>query len=516
MSDIETFIKSVPEFKESRLSSLYSNFEKNKILNPEGYEANIYAWQTLLLKLITSSKFPDSDISFVTLTASHTSGGGFSLVSFLSISKYGAPQNLGPIINELVVHRKVFIPYSLFINGDDDSEWGSIINPKQNLIIDYLSPGSWIKWGVNSIFSKQYSVIDAKTGNLKHDRFIAWEQLTKLGDQYLEIIRKEISKQGTYSSKLFNNHTLYQFLQKKLQHELKKIDFEIFLKYWSLYKSACMIRHSATTTTTTTTTTTENDTIYIKFDNSEITNDDIGIINIQQSLNNLQNRNEYLQTKLNEIDYKSILSSSSLLPNQLKHNDQQVQQQQQQRKLRLKNLIKRKKTLTKSLMNSLNLYDELNNILVKINDSDLNYQIYHQLLISSKILQNMNNKVNLNDIDDLKIDIDEQIAKENEINNALTNNYANNNNDDEEEEEEEEELEKEELENELYKEINEEISKKQSESQQLNNETKKEVTANDDDNDDNNKLIDKLNQLKVNDTVTPQSTKEKQAEPIVT
>ena len=84
-------------------------------------------------------------------------------------------------------------------------------------------------------------------------------------------------------------------------------------------------------------------------------------------------------------------------------------------------------------MNSLNLYDELNNILVKINDSDLNYQIYHQLLISSKILQNMNNKVNLNDIDDLKIDIDEQIAKENEINNALTNNYANNNNDDEEE-----------------------------------------------------------------------------------
>ena len=83
-------------------------------------------------------------------------------------------------------------------------------------------------------------------------------------------------------------------------------------------------------------------------------------------------------------------------------------------------------------MNSLNLYDELNNILVKINDSDLNYQIYHQLLISSKILQNMNNKVNLNDIDDLKIDIDEQIAKENEINNALTNNYANNNNDEEE------------------------------------------------------------------------------------
>lgn len=152
MSDIETFIKSVPEFKESRLSSLYSNFEKNKILNPEGYEANIYAWQTLLLKLITSSKFPDSDISFVTLTASHTSGGGFSLVSFLSISKYGAPQNLGPIINELVVHRKVFIPYSLFINGDDDSEWGSIINPKQNLIIDYLSPGSWIKWGLIQFF----------------------------------------------------------------------------------------------------------------------------------------------------------------------------------------------------------------------------------------------------------------------------------------------------------------------------------------------------------------------------
>lgn len=500
MSDIETFIKSIPEFKESRLASLYSNFEKNKILNPEGYEANIYAWQTLLLKLITSSKFPDSDISFVTNTANRTlggsssSGGGgggdeFNLSSFLSISKYGLPQNLGPIINELVVHRKVFIPYSLFINGENDSEW---VN-KGTLIIDYISPKSWIKWGINSIFSKQYSVIDPKTGNLKHDRFIAWEQLTKLSNQYLEIIRKEISKQGTYSSKLFNNHTLYQFLKTKSinnnnnnnnsGHELKKIDFEILLKYWSIYKSVCTIRQPTTISG-------NDDTIYIKFDNNlEITDDDIGIINIQQNLINLQNRNDYLQMKLNEIDYKSTLLT---LP-------------KSEWKFRLKKLMNRKMVLTKSLMNSLNLYDELNNILVKINDSDLNYQMYHQLLISSKILQNMNNKVNLNDIDDLKIDIDEQIAKENEINHALTNDYKQN---DEQEEVEDEELEKE-L-NDLYKEINGETSNDETEYQQLENATKGEENV---DNVDD-KLLDKLTQLKVSESTIREPTKEKQTEPL--
>ena len=65
--DFEKFIRTVPDFKQSRLSSLYSNFEHNKTLNQIGYEANINAWKSLLIKLTTSkSILPKSIISLDT------------------------------------------------------------------------------------------------------------------------------------------------------------------------------------------------------------------------------------------------------------------------------------------------------------------------------------------------------------------------------------------------------------------------------------------------------------------
>ncbi|KAL6450325.1 hypothetical protein SBY92_002259 [Candida maltosa Xu316] len=275
------------------------------------------------------------------------------------------------------------------------------------------------------------------------------------------MIISEIHKSGnTYSSKLFNNVTLYNFLVSKIP-TLTKIDFDIFLKYWMKGSDGkkCTVR--------------EIDGMkFIKFGDKQvemITDDDIGIINIQSSITNLENRNVEFQAKINQIDTKSVL----VLP-------------KSEQKEALKKLLTRKKLLIKSYNHSSKLYDELSTILMKINDSNLNHEIYNQLVTSSKILQNMNSKVSLEDIDNVRLDIDEQIAKESEISEALVST--------------EEQHDDEELEDEL---------------KQLYAEVNKDKTAQTKEKTEDSELLDKLNKLTVTDRSPTDETLTKQsAEPI--
>ena len=380
--DFEKFIRTVPDFKQSRLSSLYSNFEHNKTLNQIGYEANINAWKSLLIKLTTSkSILPKSIISLDTT----------GLNDFLTIPIYGYPQNLGNILNELI-HTKVFIPNSVY-QSSKGSYFDIMNNNSGNSILDYLSVKSWVKWSVDAIIGQNYSIVN-KNGSLKNDRLIYWNLLVKYGDEVLNYITQDIIKKegNTYSSKLFSNLSLLEKLIHKFPY-LTSIDFGILLLYWSRDKSACSIKKLK-----------DSEIVYIKFDSGlELTTDDIGIINIQLTLSQLNNRINQLETRISQINPKTVLDLPS-----------------KSDKLRkLKQLKLQKLSLVKSLETSNKLWDELNTILIKINDSNLNHEVYQQLVSSSRILKNLNDKVSLEDIDYVKLDIDEAIAQEDEISQAL-------------------------------------------------------------------------------------------------
>lgn len=380
--DFEKFIRTVPDFKQSRLSSLYSNFEHNKTLNQIGYEANINAWKSLLIKLTTSkSILPKSIISLDTT----------GLNDFLTIPIYGYPQNLGNILNELI-HAKVFIPNSVY-QSSKGSYFDIMNNNSGNSILDYLSVKSWVKWSVDAIIGQNYSIVN-KNGSLKNDRLIYWNLLVKYGDEVLNYITQDIIKKegNAYSSKLFSNLSLLEKLIHKFPY-LTSIDFGILLLYWSRDKSACSIKKLK-----------DSEIVYIKFDSGlELTTDDIGIINIQLTLSQLNNRINQLETQISQINPKTVLDLPS--------------KSDQLRKL--KQLKLQKLSLVKSLETSNKLWDELNTILIKINDSNLNHEVYQQLVSSSRILKNLNDKVSLEDIDYVKLDIDGAIAQEDEISQAL-------------------------------------------------------------------------------------------------
>lgn len=213
MSTIEDIIKLVPAFKESRLNSLYSNFQKNKQLNPEGYQANIRAWRTLFTKIITSEKFePESVTSIPTYSP--------NLKESLSLHPYNEPQNLNNILQEFVNDR-FLIPASLYLTAKES--YFITIN-SQLSISQYFSVNVWQQWRA----LKNYSVVEQ--GRLVDDRFIYWDELVRLGQKVAKIIETEV-KGDTYSSTLFNQNLLFDELSKYMTITL--VDYNLLLKHLS-------------------------------------------------------------------------------------------------------------------------------------------------------------------------------------------------------------------------------------------------------------------------------------------
>ncbi|KAG7744643.1 hypothetical protein KL932_001159 [Ogataea haglerorum] len=100
----EEVILQDPQFKESRLDSLYSNFNHLKE-NPEGLEANVTAWKSLLLD--ARKKCPDHFKDKVAFDSD-------SLAEQFSLPSKGlVPKGLNKVIDQLVQER-VLVPYSQF------------------------------------------------------------------------------------------------------------------------------------------------------------------------------------------------------------------------------------------------------------------------------------------------------------------------------------------------------------------------------------------------------------------
>ncbi|KAI5965971.1 uncharacterized protein KGF55_001335 [Candida pseudojiufengensis] len=435
-TNIEEIIRQTPLFKESRLNSLYSNFENFKQLNPEGYQANIQAWKQLISNLIKSNEFdPKSQISLTTYNP--------NLEQSLTIPIYGEPKKLDGILQELV-NKRFLIPESLFLNANGN--YGSIVNNSFN----FTSINSWLQ----SRALKNYQV-KKKNGNLIDEKYILWDELVRLGDKFQTEVQNKIINSDKYSSTLFTNDLLYEKIL-KVTH-ITKQDFKLLLKFISTDLNSCV-------------TETRDGITYIKFiktDSETITNEDVSIINIKLNLQNLNIRIKELENKLSNINLKSVLS----LPKDVQ-------------KLKLSRLIKFKKVLISKLDQSIQLQSELYQILNKINDAKFNIEYFEILQSSSKVLNKLNNEIKIEDIEEVRDEIDKEMVKEEEISDAL--------------------IDKSEAEND--DEINEELNKlvkenKQGENKQEEKSAVSEKITQNSDNDEK-ELLDKLESLELSDEKT--------------
>lgn len=366
-TSVRDFIQKNLHFRQTRLSSLYSDFEKLKTLNPEGFQANIDAWGNLLNQIILQNLVQTSSISIPTHDP--------DLSQYLSLPIHGRPQSLGLILNELVSSKQL-IPLSTFIPLQ--FSYVDFMTDNQS-IFRYLSPNNWLLLLKGDFDSK------SKKG-LKQERYISWDALKRESLKHLQHLEKK-TLYGSNLDILFEKKSLQVELEAK--NALSDIDLDILLTHWSRDLNKCTI-------------TTKDDKTYIKFSNEPILDEEIGIINLRSSVENLSYKNLQTEVEIEKLDVKlrDLVASKADTP-------------------RIKHILRLKKTLSKSLSLSIESYNQLNSIILKIEESNSNLGIYDQLVTGNQLLKSMNSKFDVDEIEDVKEQISEEMAKADEITNVI-------------------------------------------------------------------------------------------------
>lgn len=369
---MEKLYLEVPQFKESRLPSLYSDFSHLKDINPEGYQANHDSWVALLYASLRLHTFGTS----VSLP-------GEKLSSTLRNSVYGEPKMLATTLDEQI-KKGDWIPWSIY--RSHNLKGG-------RRLTDFLSPrriGNAL-WG--SVALNFYSLRTGLTA-VASDHFIAWSSLVSIGDRVYTELKKRVDKEnGVLSAKLFDenlfNHTL-----KEIDSDLSDIDIQVLMVYLSRDTGQITLLADLANSEKT----------FIKVgDSTPITEEEIGVIKLKSNVRNMEEKVHLFEEQLNEKIPEKL---ANLVKTKATED-------------RLRNVLIRKAALKKSLSRASNVCMQLSLVLDKINEAKSNADLFQTLKESKAVLSLLNKQVSLEDVDSVAAELDDEIATTNEVSNAL-------------------------------------------------------------------------------------------------
>lgn len=338
MSKIRECVKSHTLFTKSRLYSLYSDFRKLKEVNPDGYEANMIAWKSLVDVLFQKHFFKDT---FLLSTQ--------GLLEDLTLAEYGKPMSLDLVLDELIATSDL-IPLKPYQQRTDSIYTKRWIRPM-------------LSWTVNRfILDTSYKTGDKKH-NLKAEKLISKKTL----EHYVKELENKLALDNLsgQSHKVFTKNALLSYLDslniysygEKVQ--LSELDYDILLTYLVRDTNKVQIKDNI-----------------VKFGPGEITEEDISIAEIKSTLSNLNFKSDELQSKIDTV--------STRLRESLKNKND--------KKLSL-NLLRSKKLAEQSLAKQLSLVNQLESVLYKIDESSSNVQLLKALENGTVILKGLNKQI---------------------------------------------------------------------------------------------------------------------------
>lgn len=367
----EGVFSTVPAFKKTRLPSLYSDFSHLVDSNPEGYDANIQAWIEVFKQCLEQHTFNSS----ITLPASE-------LTIKLSNKELGEPKGLGLVLSNQIL-RGSLVPWSIY----------QFTSPNiATSLRDYVSPSKWFEKGLARIKTWSFSPTDRK-GRLVAENYIAWARLVEIGDDVSKKLLQMVATEGNYTANLFDED-LFAKTVLSIVPGLSNLDIQVLIVYLSRDMGLVSISRDA-----------QSGTQYIKLGSSSLTDHDISIIKLKSSISGLHRRTTVLENRLDvEIpqEIERLLSIKGLED-------------------RIKRVLVRKAAVKRSLAKSLGVLDQLNSIVEKINEADTNAVLFETMKDAKDVLSVYNSKLSLEEIDDLQIELDEQVASTNELSAALNN-----------------------------------------------------------------------------------------------
>lgn len=373
-SPMDDLVKRVPPFKELRLPSLFSDFTELREINPEGFAANVDAWATLLLEGLRSHFFKSS--------VSIASAG---LPLELSLPSHGEPKALALVLEELIKSKK-YIPLSIY---KDTSPYSA------RRLADYISPMKWLlaTWALMKLSSFKTS---SKTGHLVPESYIHIDHLAAVGDKITKLVLLRLDKEGVYSSRLLDDE-MFAAVVREVHDHISDSDIEVLYTYISRDAGKMtLVKQNS-----------KSNKIYIKFGTSEaeISEDDISIIKLKSSIQSVALRTALLEHRL-DVE----------IPERIQHL---LKLKDSSRQERLKNVLIQKAQVKKSLLKCHLASTQLASVMEAINDAQGNASLYETLQSTKSTLLSLNEKVSLDELDELQVELDEEIAATNTVSDAL-------------------------------------------------------------------------------------------------
>ncbi|KAH3672109.1 hypothetical protein WICPIJ_010153 [Wickerhamomyces pijperi] len=350
MSQLRQAVTSHPLFTPTRLYSLYSDFKKLKEINPDGYEANLIAWRSLLIELFQNGLLSNS---FILDTR--------TLEQDLTLSNYGKPLGLCFVLEELIAEGEL-IPLESFMSSDGI----------------YLT--KWVKPALNWIVSRyiydtKYKMSDRK-GDLKEEKLVSLKMLEGVKGFIQEKLDQLTSKDHGASDRLLTKSQFKEQLiaSDKFKGPLTDIDVDVLLKYLERDTNQLTV---------------SNDIIKLGGNQEEISETDLQILEIRSTILRLLESNSVLEAKIQTT--KNKLHQLIAQPKYNKH-------------LAL-SLLKSQKLAETTLSHQINSLTQLEGLLYKINESQTNVEVFQSIRASTKILSSLRSQIG--DVETIEAVMDE-------------------------------------------------------------------------------------------------------------
>jgi charged multivesicular body protein 7 len=206
-------------YSRARLPALYSDFQTQRTLNPDGYQANVSAWRRALAQIARSGLAPAGRASAPNSFVLHCDE---QLLRALESKQYGRPLALGVVVQEALA-AKDLVPLREFLDAKDSI---------------YRRP--WSVWNLAAWTMKQLGVSDMlRRDNLPKGQFVVVANVEEAGKAFGEL---SSTSEQTRFERTFSKAHFYRTFNDQLVdgRQLSETDMEVLLKFLSRDKGAIL------------------------------------------------------------------------------------------------------------------------------------------------------------------------------------------------------------------------------------------------------------------------------------
>lgn len=255
----------------ARLPALYSDFQTQRTLNPDGYQANVSAWRRALARIVRSGRAPRGRGAAPDLFVLHSDE---QLLRALESKQYGRPLALGAVVREALAARDL-MPLSEFLAARESI---------------YRRP--WSVWNLAAWTMRQLGVADMlKSDRLQPGQFVVIANVEEAGKVFGEKSGTAAAEQSRFERTFSKAHFYRTFNDQLVDgRQLSEADMEVLLKFLSRDKGAILYDGS---------------TVKIKApglqEAATITEEDVSVAQLKELLTSLTHQTALLSKRVEEL-----------------------------------------------------------------------------------------------------------------------------------------------------------------------------------------------------------------------